>query len=121
MADALEGRQVRPSIHVTIVWSPRARQAHSVQWTLAAGTPLGEVVRQVRGDSRFADVPNSADFGVWNRKLAATHVLQDGDRVEIYRPLRVDPKVARRERFQKQGARSAGLFAKRRPGAKAGY
>jgi putative ubiquitin-RnfH superfamily antitoxin RatB of RatAB toxin-antitoxin module len=47
--------------------------------------------------------------------------LQDGDRLEVYRPLRVDPKVARRERFKGQGARTAGLFAKRRPGAKPGY
>ncbi|MGH8819682.1 MAG: RnfH family protein, partial [Rhodoferax sp.] len=31
------------------------------------------------------------------------------------------PKVARRERFRKQGARTAGLFAKKRPGAKPGY
>jgi len=29
--------------------------------------------------------------------------------------------VARRERFQKQGAKTAGLFAKRRAGAKPGY
>jgi sulfur carrier protein len=47
--------------------------------------------------------------------------LQDGDRLEIYRPLKVDPKVARRERFARQGAKTTGLFAKRRPGAKAGY
>ena len=40
---------------------------------------------------------------------------------EFYRALVVDPKVARRERFQKQGARSAGLFARRRAGAKQGY
>jgi len=33
----------------------------------------------------------------------------------------VDPKVARRERFARQGAKTAGLFAKRRAGAKAGY
>jgi hypothetical protein len=33
----------------------------------------------------------------------------------------VDPKVARRERFKKQGARGTGLFAKRRKGGKAGY
>jgi putative ubiquitin-RnfH superfamily antitoxin RatB of RatAB toxin-antitoxin module len=41
--------------------------------------------------------------------------------VEIYRPLTVDPKVARRERFAKQGARATGLFVKKRAGAKAGY
>ena len=44
-----------------------------------------------------------------------------GDRLELLRPLRVDPKVARRERFVGQGARSSGLFAKRRPNSKAGY
>ena len=47
--------------------------------------------------------------------------VRPGDRVEIYRPLKVDPKVARRERFVRQGARATGLFARRRPGGKAGY
>ena len=39
----------------------------------------------------------------------------------VHRELKVDPKVARRERFVKQGARTTGLFAKKRLGAKAGY
>ncbi len=43
------------------------------------------------------------------------------DRLEIYRPLTVDPKVARRERFSRQGARTTGLFARRRAGGKSGY
>lgn len=59
--------------------------------------------------------------GVWGRVQPLTHPLRDGDRVEIYQPLKVDPKVARRERFAKQGARSAGLFASRRTNSKAGY
>jgi putative ubiquitin-RnfH superfamily antitoxin RatB of RatAB toxin-antitoxin module len=50
--------------------------------------------------------------GVWGRKAALDCVLRDGDRVELYRSLRVDPKLARRERFRMQGARSAGLFAR---------
>jgi sulfur carrier protein len=41
--------------------------------------------------------------------------------VELYRPLKVDPKLARRERFNRQGAGTTGLFAKRRAGAKSGY
>jgi putative ubiquitin-RnfH superfamily antitoxin RatB of RatAB toxin-antitoxin module len=60
-------------------------------------------------------------LGVWGMKVSGRHVLHPNDRVELYRPLKVDPKVARRERFAKQGAKSAGLFAKRRAGAKAGY
>jgi putative ubiquitin-RnfH superfamily antitoxin RatB of RatAB toxin-antitoxin module len=47
--------------------------------------------------------------------------LSAGDRVEVYRALTVDPKTARRERFARQGARTTGLFAKQREGAKAGY
>jgi len=58
---------------------------------------------------------------VWGKPVERTHVLKEGDRLEVLRSLRVDPKVARRERFQKQGAKTAGLFAKRRAGAKPGY
>lgn len=60
-------------------------------------------------------------LAVWGRKAQPGQVLRDQDRVEVLRPLRVDPKVARRERFRKQGARAAGLFASRRPGSKPGY
>lgn len=56
-------------------------------------------------------------LSVWGRLQAGSHVLRDQDRVEVLRPLRVDPKVARRERFSKQGTRAAGLFSRgRKPG-----
>lgn len=60
-------------------------------------------------------------YGVWGRSQPLDYVLQAGDRVECCRALLVDPKLARRQRFASQGARAAGLFAKRRPGAKPGY
>jgi len=60
-------------------------------------------------------------LSVWGHPQELNHRLKLGDRLEITRPLRVDPKVARRERFAKQGAKAAGLFAKKRPQAKAGY
>jgi uncharacterized protein len=63
----------------------------------------------------------TAAVGVWGRKARVSQPLREGDRIEVYRPLAVDPKVARRERFRKQGARAAGLFAKKRDGAKPGY
>lgn len=69
------------------------------------------------GDS----LPDNASFGIWGRKQETSAPLREGDRIEVYRSLRVDPKVARRERFVGQGSRGAGLFSKKRPGAKAGY
>lgn len=59
--------------------------------------------------------------GIWGRVRAVSTLLHPGDRVELYRPLTVDPKVARRERFAQQGAGRSGLFAKRRANSKAGY
>jgi putative ubiquitin-RnfH superfamily antitoxin RatB of RatAB toxin-antitoxin module len=60
-------------------------------------------------------------LGIWGRRVALGDVLKDGDRLELYRALRVDPKVARRQRFKRQGAKRSGLFAQRRPGAVPGY
>ena len=57
--------------------------------------------------------PGDAIVGIWGRESRLDEALRDRDRVEIYRPLKVDPKVARRERFRRQGARAAGLFARK--------
>jgi putative ubiquitin-RnfH superfamily antitoxin RatB of RatAB toxin-antitoxin module len=42
--------------------------------------------------------PTTATFGVFGRVVPPDYVLQDGDRLEIYRPLQVDPRAARRAR-----------------------
>ncbi|MCB2004720.1 MAG: RnfH family protein [Burkholderiaceae bacterium] len=111
------------SIRVTLVFSPGPRMVHEE----ALDLPPGSTVRQaLQGAAAlldrhgFAPGPGLA-FGIWGRKVDAGRRLEDGDRLELYRPLRVDPKVARRARFEAQGAGPAGLFARRRPGAKAGY
>jgi len=39
-------------------------------------------------------------LGVWGRKERLGHVLRDQDRIELVRPLTVDPKEARRLRYQ---------------------
>ena len=96
--------------------------------SLAAGQVLEEEVTLPSG-SRVADaldasglvLPLDAPCGLWGEAVPRDALLRDGDRVEVYRALTVDPKVARRERFLRQGARNAGLFARRRPGGKAGY
>ena len=40
----------------------------------------------------------AAALGVFSRRVPDDHVLADGDRVEVYRPLTLDPKEARRRR-----------------------
>jgi len=107
---------------VTVAWSPAPRQV--LEWHVAL--PEGATVRDAVLASGWpaaagAVEPAAAELGVWGRRCRPEQLLRDGDRVEVYRPLQVDPKVARRERFREQGARAAGLFARKRPGAKPGY
>ena len=89
---------------------------------VAIDCTLDDVLRACPIFQEFPELHlKSLMVGVWGKRAGMTKLLQDGDRVEIYRALRVDPKVARRERFSRQGSRSAGLFSGVRPGAKAGY
>lgn len=41
-------------------------------------------------------------IGIFGKEVNLDTVLQAGDRVEIYRPLLIDPKQARRQRAHKQ-------------------
>lgn len=110
------------SLHVTVACSPAAREAWEVELTLPAGSTVRQALQASGIFERFPALdPGLAGVGVWGRKATPQQTLRDADRVEVYRPLRVDPKVARRERFNRQGSKTAGLFAKRRPGAKPGY
>ena len=109
-------------LRVTVVWSPGARVVHEKNLMLPAGATARQALDASGFLIQFPQLARQAlPLGIWGRKAEPSHILRDLDRVEIYRPLIVDPKVARRARFQKQGARTTGLFAKKRAGAKAGY
>jgi uncharacterized protein len=109
-------------IRVMVLYSPAPREVHEWVVTLPSGATVLRALEAsgLRDAFPLADL-GSAPVGVWGRKARLEQVLRERDRVEIYRPLKVDPKLARRERFRKQGARGAGLFARRRSGSKPGY
>ena len=109
-------------LNITLVYSPAPRQLREWALELVLGATVAQAIAACRIFDEFPDLQeNRLMVGVWGLKTTLDQPLSDRDRVEIYRALRVDPKVARRERFNHQGAKSAGLFAKTRPGAKAGY
>lgn len=107
---------------VTIAYSPAPRQVREWVLDMPPGCTASQAITQSGVLAEFADLTlDDLYAGIWGKCYNLAHKLKDNDRVEIYRPLRVDPKVARRERFTSQGAKSAGLFANKRAGAKAGY
>lgn len=109
-------------INVVVAYAPAPRQVREIALSLPAGSTLAQALQASGLAAMYPELDLAhAPLGIWGRKAAREQVLREQDRVEVYRPLRVDPKVARRERFARQGARTAGLFAQRRAGAKAGY
>jgi len=52
--------------------------------------------------SRFPEI-NFPDIavGIFSKKVSLDDLVKEGDRVEIYRPLKIDPKEARRLRAKK--------------------
>lgn len=73
------------------------------------GTTALQAAQQSRITDYFPEIDlANAAMGIFGQALgtkglapAAEHVLHQGDRVEIYRPLVVDPKDARRRRAGK--------------------
>jgi uncharacterized protein len=107
---------------VVVCWSPAPREVLERSVELAEGATVRDALHACGlGDVAVVDHEGETQLGIWGRRCGPEQSVREGDRIELYRPLLVDPKVARRERFAKQGARAAGLFAKKRPGAKPGY
>lgn len=90
------------AIGVEVAYALTARQ-----WLRTLSVPAGTKVRDALRLSRIVDEcpeidPQRCPVGVFGRVVDDDYVLADGDRIEIYRPLKVDPKEARRARASRQ-------------------
>ncbi len=107
---------------VTVVYAPSPRQVQEVVLEVCGSCSVLQALQRSGLLQRYPEIDSRlTTVGIWGRKAKLDQLLRAHDRIEVYRPLRVDPKVARRERFVKQGSRSAGLFVKKRVGSQAGY
>ena len=85
--------------------TPDAQQEIAV--VVPAGTTLQlaltllatEIATTLKADEAVAT-------GVWGKVRPPQYVLRDGDRIEIYRALKADPKQARRARVEPKIPRS---------------
>lgn len=115
--------EVLETMRIELVFCPGPREVFVREFEMQAGSRVVDALRLAGwpADTATRDWGDTPLVGIWGRRQPLEQVLREGDRLEIYRALRVDPKVARRERFHNQGARSTGLFARKRPGGKSGY
>ena len=75
---------------------------------LADGCTAREAVRLSPLAADFPDADLNAPLGIFGRQVKDDTVLQNGDRVELYRPLKADPKEARRRRVAQKGQGGVG-------------
>lgn len=87
------------SVHIEIVYALTERQ-WSVEADLHRGATVADALAHVERSEGFAVLDLAhVPVGVWGRVVEdRSTVLCDGDRLEIYRPLPMDPMQARRER-----------------------
>lgn len=90
-------------VAVSVVWAPGAGEEEAVCLSLAPGTSIAQAVK-ASGLSACQPVADKADakYGVWGKLVAPDSPICGGDRIEIYRPLQVDPKLARAQRARKR-------------------
>jgi uncharacterized protein len=83
---------------VTVVYASPERQ-HVLQTVVAPGTTVGQAI-MASGLLELEPALREAELraGVWNHRAALDAMVRDGERIEVYRPLTLDPKEARRIR-----------------------
>ena len=80
------------------LWSVELPAEATIAAALAAARRLAE-----RESARLdPSLWEAAAVGVFGEPRTRESRVQDGDRVELYRPLRADPRARRRERVQRE-------------------
>ena len=88
-------------LNIEVVFCPRPGVADALQLRLAAPATVATAVQASGVLQRHGLDLAGVRAGVWNRIREPDFALRDGDRVEIYRALTVDPKEARRLRYKR--------------------
>jgi uncharacterized protein len=102
------GRADRPGeapsiVRVAVAFSPHAGAAFEIAIELPAPATALAAVRASGVLERHPALARGEPLlGIWGRACASEAPIQDGDRVEIYRPLAMDPNEARRLRARKR-------------------
>lgn len=88
-------------IAVAVAFSPEPRRVELVRLCLHAGATVGDALHASGLLQRHPEIDLGLHkVGVWGKLRSLDTLLRDRDRVEVYRPLQVDPKEARRQRYR---------------------
>lgn len=83
-------------INVEVTYVDPERQL-MLALTVPAGSDVRDVIERSGIRQRVAIDFEINRVGIFGRLVSLDHLVEQGDRVEIYRPLTVDPKEVRRK------------------------
>lgn len=102
-------------VRVELVWSPQAGDVQHRWLEVEEGCSVESALRGCADFMAAQREPLDAlRLGIWGRVRPLGTPLRERDRIEVYRPLTVDPKEARRLRYAKRGER---IVSRHRPQA----
>ncbi|HWL74685.1 MAG TPA: RnfH family protein [Burkholderiaceae bacterium] len=74
---------------------------------LPPGATVRDAIEVAQVQARRPELKDAVDPGIWGRRCSLEQPLADGDRVELYRPLVIDPMEGRRARAELRRRRGA--------------
>lgn len=89
------------TIEIELVYA-LSREQMVEKFQVQAGTDVKAAIEQSGILLRYPEIAAGAlATGIYGRRVPATRILREFDRIEIYRPLIANPKQARRTRARK--------------------
>lgn len=89
------------TVNVEVVFGLPKKQS-LLALKVSSGSTVLEAIEASGIQKIYAEIDLKENkVGVWNKACKLTDILNDGDRVEIYRPLIADPKEVRKRRAEK--------------------
>lgn len=98
-------------MRVELVWSAQAGDVQQRWLEVEEGATIASALRACTDFNLPLD---QFRIGIWGRVRPLETPLRERDRIEVYRPLTVDPMEARRLRYAKRGER---IVSRHRPKA----
>jgi putative ubiquitin-RnfH superfamily antitoxin RatB of RatAB toxin-antitoxin module len=96
------------SVPVRVVYALPERQV-IVELEVPPRTTVAEAVARSGLPERFPEIAtHPLECAVYGPAVAGTHEVRGGDRIEILRPLLIDPKASRRQAAARARARRGG-------------
>jgi len=86
-----------PDIDVEVVFAlPEKQSLQTVR--VEAGATVADVVARSGLAAAFPEHDlTEMTLGIWGREVEKNKLVKAGDRIEVYRPLQLDPREARRQ------------------------